>query len=176
MPKATVRANAPALPKAARATSAAKSHRSSATAPAAAAPAHAFDLNQARANWQSTCAKFDAAEVHYRAMCCEMESAALAAAADRSKRLMAIYAQEDLLAGVLDKQDDSASCILTAPASAEALQLKLDVFRRLWAKERRENDAALNGGDLADVAAGIALDLLTLLQRGEAAKLAKALA
>jgi hypothetical protein len=50
-----------------------------------------------------------------------------------------------------------------ASPSAEASSLKLDVFRRLWTKERRI-DAPPDGGDVADVAAAIALDVLTLLR------------
>jgi hypothetical protein len=42
-------------------------------------------------------------------MCRDLESAALAAAAERSRRLAKVYEEEDVLAGVKDKQDDAAS-------------------------------------------------------------------
>ena len=154
MPKAIVRGNARALPKAIKSTPAAKT-RSDIT-----------QLDQVRANWQAVVAECDAASQRYSAMCNEMESAARAAAAERSESLKKIYAEEDKLAVVMDKQDEAASAILAAPASIETLHLKLEVFSHLWAKERGV-DAALNGGDVSDVAAGIVLDLISLLRRGE---------
>jgi hypothetical protein len=82
-----------------------------------------------------------------------------------SKRLKAIYAEEEKLAIVIDARDNAASTVLAAPASMEALHLKLDLFLHHWAKER-DVDQPLDGGDIADVAAGVVLDLLTLLRRG----------
>jgi hypothetical protein len=70
------------------------------------------------------------------ALCTEVESAALAAAADRCKRLKKIYHEEDKLAGAMDKQDEAASTILAASASIEKLQLKLSLFQNLWTRAR----------------------------------------
>jgi hypothetical protein len=137
-----------------------------ATTPATAL-ALTFDLAEARSNWEAACNTYDDASERYLALCGEMESAARVAAAQRSRLLKKIYREEDRLAGVIDKRDDAASVILAAPASAETLQVKLGVFGRLWTRERRAIDEPLNGGDVMDVAAGIALDLLTLLGRGE---------
>jgi hypothetical protein len=53
------------------------------------------------------------------------------------------------------------------PASIETLPGKLDLFRRLWARERGVDQ--LDGGSVDDVAVGIVLDLQTLLPRGEGA-------
>jgi hypothetical protein len=102
-----------------------------------------------------------------------MESMGRAAAAERSQQLTEIYRQQDGLAVVIDERDGAASAILAAPVSIDALQLKLDLFRLLWAEEQGI-EQPLDGGDMADVAARVVLDLLTLLRRGEAAELAKA--
>jgi hypothetical protein len=136
-------------------------------------PAPTFDLTKARADWQSACDASDAATGQYLALCTDMESEARAASAEHSKRLKAIYAEEDKLAVAIDNQDNAASTVLAAPASIEALKLKLALFSRLWARERGI-DQPLDGGDVADVTAGIVLDLLALLRRGEAAEIARA--
>jgi hypothetical protein len=155
MPKATVRANARSLSK------------------AKPRPGTVFNLVQARANWEAAASEYGAASERYLTMCREMDAAALAAAAERSKRLKAVYDEEDRLAVVIDRRDNTASKILAAPASIEALRLKLDLFSHQWAKERAV-DQPLDGGDVADVAAAIVLDLLTLLRRGSLAEIAKA--
>jgi hypothetical protein len=136
--------------------------------PPAASPAPAFDSNTARANWQAACETYDAASHGYLALCGDMEAAARATAAEHSKRLATVYDEEAKLAGAMDNQDEAASAILAAPVSIDALQLKLDLFRHLWAKERGI-DQPLDGGDVSDVAAGIVLDLLALLRRGQGA-------
>jgi hypothetical protein len=156
-PRATVRATARSLSKS-------KSRR-------IASPA--FDLVQAGNRWQAACAAYDAASGRYAALCNEMESVGRAAAAKHSKRLAAVYDEEAKLAEIMDKRDGAASAILAAPESIDALQLKLDLFRHLWAKERGIEQPR-DGGDVADVAAGIVLDLLTILHRGQAAELCKA--
>ena len=130
-------------------------------------PFPAFDLIKARNGWQPAVAEYDAASERYLAMCREMDAAARAAAAESCKHLAKVYAEEDKLAVVMDKQDDAASDLLAAPTSIEALQLKLSLFKHLWTRERRVSDEALDGGDVADVGAGIALELLTLLRRGD---------
>jgi hypothetical protein len=146
MPKAAVRANARPLSKA-------KSRRG------------ATEMRNAHADWQAACAAYNVASASYLALCAKMDAAARSAAADHSKRLKAIYAEEEKLAIVIDARDNAASTVLAAPASMEALHLKLDLFLHHWAKER-DVDQPLDGGDIADVAAGIVLDLLTLLRRG----------
>ena len=153
------------------ATRRASSARRSTVRPAASSPT--FDLTKACADWRAACATYDAASERYSAICTEMESAARTAAAKHSKRLNAVYKEEDKLAVVIDERDKAASAILAVPVSFEALQLKLSLFRHHWAKERGV-DEPLNGGDLSEVASGIVLDLLTLLSRGEAAELASA--
>jgi hypothetical protein len=155
MPKATVRANARSLSKS-------KSRRVGTT-----------DLTTARAAWQTACAAYDAASERYLALCGEMDAAARAAAGERSKGLVAVYQEEDKLAVVMDAEDTAASAVLAAPASIETLPGKLAVFSRLWARERGV-ERPLNGGDVADVAAAIALDLLTLMRRGEGSELVRA--
>jgi hypothetical protein len=159
MPKATVRANARSLSK---------------TKPLPPGATPAFDLVQARAHWQAACETYDASSRGYVALCGEMEAAVLAAAAERSKRLAAVYDEEGKLAVVIDKQDAAASAILAAPASFEALQLKLSLFQHHAAREQGA-DQQLDGGSIEDVAVGIVLDLLTLLSRGAGlAEIAKA--
>jgi hypothetical protein len=147
MPKSTVRANARSLSKI-------KSRHVA-----------AFDLVQARANWQAARAAYDTVSQGYVALCGEMESAARAAAAEHSKRLAAVYDEEAKLAGAMDKQDDVASAILAAPASFAALQAKLSLFRH-HAARKPGVDQQLDGGSIEDVAVRIALDLLTLIRRG----------
>ena len=74
MPKATVPANARALSKALKSTPA-KSCGSAQLADApAAASVPAFDLNQARTNWQAACAEYDAASERYLTTCSEIET------------------------------------------------------------------------------------------------------
>ena len=90
----------------------------------------------------------------------------------RSKRLEEIYGQEDKLGEVIDRQCDVGTHIVAAPASIETLSLKLEIFRYWWDKERNSDEPAsvdppLNGGDVMDVAAGIVLDILTMIRRGE---------
>jgi hypothetical protein len=159
MPKATVRANARSLSKY-------KSRRDTS--------APTFDLNAARANWRAAVSEYGAASERYLALCDEMESVARASAAEHSKRLAAVYDEESKLAGAMDKEDEAASAILAAPASFAALQAKLSLFRHHAAREQGV-DQQLDGGSIEDVAVGIVLDLLTLLQCGEGlAEIAKA--
>ena len=90
----------------------------------------------------------------------------------RSKRLEEIYEQEDKLGEVTDRQCNVATHIVAAPASIETLSLKLEIFRYWWDKERNSDapasvDPPLNGGDVMDVAAGIVLDILTMIHGGD---------
>jgi hypothetical protein len=121
MPKAAVRANARSLSKS-------KSRRG--------AIVPAFNLNHARANWQAAVAEYDAASQGYVRLCDEMEAAARAAAVEHPNWLAVVYDEEAKLARAMDTQDAAASAILAAPASIEAIHLKLALFHHLWAKER----------------------------------------
>ena len=182
MPNPTVRANARALPKAIQSTLAAKSRTAGARVPTSAVPpattagassaSPAFDLVQARADWRAACAKYGAAEKHYLQMCLNLPEPMPEAGAGRSKRLEGIYEQEDKLGEVIDTQCNVATHIVAAPASIETLSLKLEIFRYWWDKERNSDapasvDPPLNGGEVMDVAAGIVLDILTMIRRGE---------
>jgi hypothetical protein len=182
MPNPTVRANARALPKAIQSTLAAKLRTAGprvptsavrpATTPAASSASPTFDLVQARAGWRSACAKYDAAEKHYLEMCLNLPETIREANVVRSKRLEEIYDQEGKLGEITDMQCDVGTHIVAAPASIETLSLKLEIFRYWWDKERNSDEPAtvdppLNGGDVTDVAAGIVLDILTMICRGE---------
>jgi hypothetical protein len=182
MPNPTVRAKARTLPKAIQSTLPAKSRTAGASAPtsavrpaitpAAPSASPAFDLVQARADWRAACAKYGAAEKHYVEMCLNLPEPTPEAYAVRSKRLEEIYDQEGKLGEIIDKQCNVATHIVAAPASIETLSLKLEVFRYWWDKERNSDapatvDSPLNGGDVMDVAAGIVLDILTMIRRGE---------
>jgi hypothetical protein len=132
----------------------------------------AFDLAQARADWRAACAKYGAAEKHYLEMCLNPPEPMLERDAVRSKRLEEIYEHEDKLGELTDRQCNVATRIVAAPASIETLSLKLEIFRYWWDKERNSDEPAtvdppLNGGDAMDVAAGIVLDILTMIRRGD---------
>jgi hypothetical protein len=183
MPTATVRANARALPKAIQPTLAAKSRTAGtrvptcavrpAPTPPASSASSAFDLVQAHADWRAACAKYVEAEKHYLEMCLNIPEPRMPEADEvRSKRLAKIYEQEDKLGEVIDRQCNVATQIVAAPASIETLSLKLEIFRYWWEKERNSDEPAsvdppLNGGDVMDVAAGIVLDILTMIRRGD---------
>lgn len=182
MPNPAVRANARTLPKAIQSTPAGKSWTAGASAPfptvrpattpAAPSASPAFDLAQARADWRAACAKYGAAEKHYLEMCLNPPEPMLERDAVRSKRLEEIYEHEDKLGEVADRQCNVATRIVAAPASIETLSLKLEIFRYWWDKERNSDEPAtvdppLNGGDAMDVAAGIVLDILTMIRRGD---------
>jgi hypothetical protein len=140
--------------------------------PAASSATPAFDLVQARADWRAACAKYVAAEKHYLEMCLNLPAPVPEADVGRSKRLEEIYEQEDKLGEVIDRQCDVGTHIVAAPASIETLSLKLEIFRYWWDKERNSDEPAtvdppLNGGDVMDVAAGIVLDILTIIRQGD---------
>ena len=105
-------------------------------------------------------------------MCLNPPEPMLERDAVRSKRLEEIYEHEDKLGEVTDRQCNVATRIVAAPASIETLSLKLEIFRYWWDKERNSDEPAtvgppLNGGDVMDVAAGIVLDILTMIRCGE---------
>ena len=83
-----------------------------------------------------------------------------------------IYEQEDKLGEVTDRQCHVATHIIAVPASIGTLRVKLEIFRYWWDKERNGDESAtidprLNGVDVMDVAAGIVLDILTMIRRGD---------
>jgi hypothetical protein len=182
MPNPTLRANARTLPKAIQSTPAAKSRAAGtstpfpavrpATTPATSSTSPAFDLFQARADWRAACAKYGAAEKHYLEMCLNPPEPMPETDAVRSKRLAEIYEQEDKLGEITERQCSVATRIIAAPASIETLSLKFEIFRYWWDKERNSDEPAtvdppLNGGDVMGVAAGIVLDILTMIRRGD---------